>query len=313
MMILDARQGSYNFTSREPNASQGVNARPNVHLIIVFDTLYIFGFMSMMVVVLTAWISSRIQRVSLWFLFMSSWVITSASNLLLLGQQTGNPPNFSLCLIQASLIYSTPALSATSGVAFMLHVYLSVRLALKSNTRVPRFATYLMHLIPCAAFLGVLIEVLVIGLLSPHNVVPDTSGMYCHIAERIPNKITAGIAIVSMLFIMILDVMVTLTLRRLWRETGRLQPLYTHEHVSLDSIIRVIVFGFCPMISLAVSFLQYIPKHAQEGAKLNIILAILPICAFLIFGSQRDILRAWRIYRRDDNEPMKLNSFVNVT
>ncbi|PPQ99157.1 hypothetical protein CVT24_009347 [Panaeolus cyanescens] len=276
-----------------------MSAQTNVHFIITFDALYIFGLLSLTALVSTAWWSSRIQRVSLWFLFMFSWIITSAANLLLLGQQTGNPPRFSLCLFQAALIYAAPALSATSGVAFMLHVYLSVRLTLKSNTRIQPLVTYLTWPIQ-------------IGLSRRENVVPDTSGMYCHIIERIPNKITAGIAIISMLLIIILDVLVTLTLRRLWRETGRLQTLHTHEHISLDSIIRIIVFGFCPMISLAVSFLQYVPKHAQEGAKLNIILAILPACAFLIFGSQRDILRAWRVYRIDD-EPMKLNSFVNVS
>ncbi|KAF8968132.1 hypothetical protein BDZ97DRAFT_1916351 [Flammula alnicola] len=270
---------------------------PNVHFIILFDILYILGLVSVSVILITATLSSRIRRTSTWFMVLGSWFVTSLANLILLGQQTGPPPKTSVCLLQAMLIYATPVFASFTVVAFLLHVYLSIQLAVKSHSAISQTHLILFHAIPCGAFISVLVEVLILGLLNPSTIQRHPSGMYCHLSSSIPSKITAGITICAMLAFLVLGTLVVITLRRVWRAAGQIAALQDYTQISPDIATRIIIFGFCPIIALAVSFLQYLPGHnpVSMGTKLNIVLAVLPIVASLIFGSQRDIASVWMI------------------
>lgn len=80
--------------------------------LVAFDVLYVIGLISLGTILLTALFSNRVHRQSTWFMVIFSWVLNSASNMLLIGHQETplvklNP---GLCLTQAVLIDSTPVL-----------------------------------------------------------------------------------------------------------------------------------------------------------------------------------------------------------
>lgn len=89
---------------------QGLIPPPDITFIVIFDILHIFAFVLLGALILTVIMCARPQRCSFWFFFISAWFITSFSNLLLLGRQTGPAPPFGLCLFQASLVYASPAM-----------------------------------------------------------------------------------------------------------------------------------------------------------------------------------------------------------
>jgi len=283
------------YDSRSPTENV---APPNVHFIIIFDVLYGVGLVFLLPILYTALRSPGIKRASTWFMVIGSWVVTSLSNLILLGQQTGPPPRISVCLMQAMLVYASPILCSFSALAFMLQVYLSVPLALKSNSKISRTQTRLLHLVPCTSFLCVLIEVLIIGLLNPEKIQRAQEGMYCNLSGSTSYIITAGLTISATVIMIIIEVLTAMTLRRIWKSSARLNDVQNNEFLSMDVIARVAAFSFCPMIALAVSLLQYLPKHDNTKEKLQLVIATLPCCAILIFGSQRDILRAWMFWRK---------------
>jgi len=82
----------------------------NIPFVIAFDTIHIIGLVVLGSTLLTAWLSRQVQRGTLWFGFNLSWLSASIGHLLLLGHQTGPPPNRGLCLTQATFVYGTPVL-----------------------------------------------------------------------------------------------------------------------------------------------------------------------------------------------------------
>ncbi|KAF8150018.1 hypothetical protein B0H34DRAFT_172649 [Crassisporium funariophilum] len=91
---------------------------PNIHFIVLFNSLQLFGLVSLSAVLVTAWLSSQIRRASTWFSFVLSWIVSCTSYLLVFGNQTGPEPSAALCLAQATLTYGAPVLTALAGVAF---------------------------------------------------------------------------------------------------------------------------------------------------------------------------------------------------
>ncbi|PPQ84888.1 hypothetical protein CVT24_013069, partial [Panaeolus cyanescens] len=230
------------YSNSSDTIDVAINYIPDVGLIVAFDILYILGFVLVTAILLTAWLSSQVQRSSLWFLFLGSWSVASFANLLLLGNQTNRNPNKALCLIQASLIYASPVLNATTCLSFMTHVYLSVRITIESASRLPTVSTRMLHVLPWVSFLAVIVEVIAVGLMDPKQLVPDASGMYCHIMNPLPNRISATLTIACMVVVIILDVLVTRILRTVWQESRthtRPHSVLVQEHFSLDIVIRV--------------------------------------------------------------------------
>ncbi|KDR76147.1 hypothetical protein GALMADRAFT_225829 [Galerina marginata CBS 339.88] len=113
-------------------------------------------------------------------------LIASITNVLLLGRQTGPQPNVGLCLFQAMLIYAFPVLCAFSAASFTLQVYLSIHLALKSDSKLSKASQTWLLVVPCAFFFAVLLEVFIVGLLDIAEVKRDPMGVNCKILRSTP-------------------------------------------------------------------------------------------------------------------------------
>lgn len=72
---------------------------------ILFDVLDIVGLVVLVIVLLTALLSSKVKRTPTWYSFIVSGIIFSVSKLLLLGHQAGPVPNQTICFIQGILVY----------------------------------------------------------------------------------------------------------------------------------------------------------------------------------------------------------------
>jgi hypothetical protein len=83
---------------------------PNPSLIMAYNVLYISGAMLLTLLFIVAWLFGKIKRKELWFITLFSWWLASVNYVLLIGQQVGQDPNPGLCLVQAMLIYASPAL-----------------------------------------------------------------------------------------------------------------------------------------------------------------------------------------------------------
>ncbi|KDR76143.1 hypothetical protein GALMADRAFT_225828 [Galerina marginata CBS 339.88] len=159
----------------------------DIRFLVAFDSFSMIALILLPIIILTAFFSSSAKRIPTWFMVVGSMHIASIANLLLLGQQKIGPrPNVGLCLFQAMLIYAYPILASLSGLSFMLQVYFSIHLALKSGSKLSKVSQRWLQIIPCAAFVAILVEVLIVGLLDISTVRRDPSGVYCNLSQPIP-------------------------------------------------------------------------------------------------------------------------------
>ncbi len=76
----------------------------------LFDILQGLLFSLLLLVFLTAQMSSTVKRTKTWFMFIGSIVEWCAAYLVLFGHQIGDRPPVGLCAFQAAVIYSTTTL-----------------------------------------------------------------------------------------------------------------------------------------------------------------------------------------------------------
>lgn len=81
-------------------------------VVAVFNCLHLLGLSLLLVVLVPALFSVRIHRMRTWHAMIISGIIYNLCYmpLMILGQQTGQPPSAGLCIFQSSLIYAAPVL-----------------------------------------------------------------------------------------------------------------------------------------------------------------------------------------------------------
>jgi len=65
---------------------------------------------------------------------------------------------------------------------------------------------------------------------------------------------------------------------------------------SITMVIRVLVFSSLGVLSLVMA-VAWVIAYSHDQA-FDIILALLPVSAFLVFGSQMDLVRVWMFWRQ---------------
>ncbi|KAF8809733.1 hypothetical protein BYT27DRAFT_6516062 [Phlegmacium glaucopus] len=209
--------------------------------------------------------------------------------LLILGQQTGPLPDHNVCLFQAMLVYASPALNALSFVALTLEIFL----ALSGKTCGSRTKMMVLFFVPYGVFIGILIEVLILGLLNPDAVVRGRNGFICGISIRVPIILTVAIVICAMIAFIILGGRIAVQCRRRCR--SGCQILSTHNSVPFALVLRVAFFGIFSILTIGFTIIfMFSAFHVYS----DLSLAVLHLTVGIVFGSQKDILSVWMFWRK---------------
>ncbi|KAH8823130.1 hypothetical protein DL96DRAFT_263517 [Flagelloscypha sp. PMI_526] len=289
--------------------------------VIAFDVLHGLALSLLVAVFLTALISARIRRLETWYSFILSFIVLSASNLLLLTRQLGPHPSLQLCTAQAVLIYAAPVWTAASGVAFLLQVsssYIIIMLTESSdenfhfqifmhayyylkNCSSRLLGGFLYHLIPFLLYLGAVAETTVLSLKHPDLIVRERDGLYCHSRLSIISKISGGIAGFGTVLILIFGLTTAVLLYRSWNDFKKLKKR-TGGGISVTLLIRIGLFTFVSVVALGISSSKFV-KASYDEAPVYLATAAVPLCAALTIGLQGDILRRWMFWKRYEDPP----------
>lgn len=267
---------------------------PNIPLLEYFFTVQITGGVGVLIVLLTVLLSSRVRRHTVWTSFCVTWIISVVSYCLLLiaGQQTGAQPNPTLCLIQASMIYGAPVLTAQSMLCLVCQLWSTLKRNSSAKVQGERTAqTILLLVFPYTIYVLALVESLVIGLLNPTKVVRAPSDIYCIISNTIPGKVSGVIVIITEAITIFYEARIGLIVYYNWRHFNRPD---TTGSISPTLMIRVAVFTFFGFVTIAASLVLL--SHVASIVP-NVFIAIMPLAAFLVFGTQLDIVRVWIFWR----------------
>ncbi|KAJ7589866.1 hypothetical protein C8J56DRAFT_586096 [Mycena floridula] len=306
------------FMSWKATTEETRRTMPNSY-IIAFDVLQAIGLVSSYVVFLTPISSATVKRSTTWLMFMGELAIFCTTFLLLLGRQDGLAPNFGLCLTQAALVFSAPVMCAYSALGITVELYMKLT---KIKDQGLRRMKLILVFGPFLIFLGIFVEILVVGLSNRKNVIRNQSGMFCTLANPISWKISSVLiifAVTGMLFFEGIIITIFMHARRgrsaqlkrkamqeqskmnVLRDLTKQDAHKRRDAAQLSTIIRVTAFSALPMTTLIViavitSGLTHWSSRITSIVFIGV--ACLPISASLIFGLQGDILRAWMFWRK---------------
>jgi len=224
-----------------------------------------------------------------------TWIFSSIVACLLVytWQYKTHTPSPGLCIAQASLVYASPAMVATSAFGVIFHVWHTVAASLSkgSTPRRDRIQTIVLLVLPYTAFLVFGVAGAFLTMTNPGSVSLSRRILYCSLLNLPYSNIIAIYTAVVLLATIFFEVRIVLILRRNW--VG-LRNASSESNMDLQLIVRVVVFG----VYIMIGFVLAISTIFVSTSAPDIFSATVPIAIFFLFGMQMDVFRAWMFWRR---------------
>ncbi|KAF9047040.1 hypothetical protein BDZ89DRAFT_1127106 [Hymenopellis radicata] len=275
----------------------------------VFDSLLVAGFLLLLATLIVAALSQQVRRSKTWFSFLGAALVWSLTYLVLLGQQFGRAPSYGLCVFQTCLIYAVPPLTATAGLCMVVELYMRVSCAVFEkavNERVVWFIANALQLVllPPVVHLAVFIEASAVALAHRQLVSREDFGLYCHLDSStsidvaLPSKTSAIVSMVATsMAALFLGYIVYLLVYH-----GRKSSLYTEgmtHAFSVSLFIRTALLILISMVGVALAAVSWTRDGANSNppATWSILMACVPLCVAVLFGTQKDIMNGCLFWR----------------
>ncbi|KAJ3873518.1 hypothetical protein F5051DRAFT_419054 [Lentinula edodes] len=263
-----------------------------------FVALQLSGLVGSIITLVAASFSS-VPRQATWYNFLISWIVYCASYLLLFfaGHAYDEDPGISLCIAQSTFTRSAPSFVAACSLALVIQLYLNTQ-GMLAGKAVRRMHYWRIMLIttPYMIFVVLIIESLSLTLTRPEATF--TSISYCSESDfHLPSSINAALVITFVVASLILNLLLCLSFRKHW--------LFLRGSIYRSLFIRMSAFTISSLVGAIAGLLYFYLKfidanNSEEGlVQLDIILAILPVVAIIIFGTHKDLLNVYLFWRKD--------------
>ncbi|KAF8908498.1 hypothetical protein CPB84DRAFT_1766772, partial [Gymnopilus junonius] len=263
----------------------------------------------MLLILVTAALSRNVNRLSTWYSFCMSWIIStfSYSLLSLTGQQL-TEPNFGLCFTQALLIYSVPPTTSATTLALLLHTLLTFSSSAGQTQRKLSLYTSCMLVIgPYLLLLTIFIGVALYVTRNPLYLHKADQGTYCNLRNPHDEWLRISMIVVAVISVGIILVQVQLVawLYHNFRSLRRDSAAFGH-------ILRGVLFTFTGSVTFVTALVLAISD--DHNLTFDLIIAFFPVLALFIFGSQKDLLQVWTSWRLPHRENIQnLSSGKNMS
>ncbi|KAK0460178.1 uncharacterized protein EV420DRAFT_254691 [Desarmillaria tabescens] len=184
-----------------------MDAYANRNVVAIFNCLQLLNSILLLAVLVPALFSTRVRRVRTWYAMVISGLVYSLCYmpLMILGQQTGPPPSFTLCLLQSCLIYCAPVLIISFTLTFVVELFLVLTRviygsALGSSTR----TQILLIAVPSLIYSVLFNTTLLMGLQQDGTIERDQWDLYCHSTASSPTLVVAIVVLMEASIIIIL-------------------------------------------------------------------------------------------------------------
>ncbi|KAF8522092.1 hypothetical protein BU17DRAFT_87191 [Hysterangium stoloniferum] len=279
----------------------------NTTLIVFLALQIIGGQVGVPFILFTIFLSPETVRRHVCFVnFCISWLIYSVSYVLLLyGGQIETPvPSHSLCLAQTALTYGAGPMASIASFIFVLQIYVALNAALSEQSvpkppRHPKFT--IAAATPYIVFFVIIIAVLVYGHTHPTEIV--RVHFYCHISTRAFAAVPPAVSAIFAVLAVIVEIVIARRVYLTWHAFRQLDA--SNSGINLSLLIRAALFSVCCI--LGIMLCGALLANTSNPAP-GIVIAFLPMAVFLMFGTQPDMLRAWGLWRDEDQTRTQLSS-----
>ncbi|KAL5512797.1 hypothetical protein ACEPAG_3063 [Sanghuangporus baumii] len=277
-----------------------------------YEALFIFlqvfgGQIGMPLFIVTMMFAPSVKRHLTLVNFCASWIIYSIVYCLTVyhdgDRSTGI--NSRLCYAQAVMVHGVVPLSVVTYCALHIQVWMGVRYAISQTSwlqKHKRKVLITLFIAPYVVFVAFSIASLVVLLEQPELL--DRSGSYyCTINYDPLVFAVPGFAAGVIAIMIILEIIIGVTLVRRWKAVRSSQRLTA---ASISMIIRIAIFsvyGFATLGACA----AFLARSLSIWPYL--VQASLPSAVFLMFGTRRDVWRAWCFWKKsrpERNEPLSI-------
>ncbi|KAF9041730.1 hypothetical protein BDZ89DRAFT_314901 [Hymenopellis radicata] len=291
----------------------------NGHLKYIYIALHIAGAqIGLPILILTFALSKSILRhptvVNLWI----TWVIYSVSYCILLysGQSGTSYPPTALCLAQSALIHGGPPMSGIAGLMVVYQIWHAFKEPVQFHGASPHrrwsLNVKICLGIPYVVLVAFTIASAVLGAKYPEKVYISSSGLYCTI-HNLGAFSRYGVPVfcaAAMGLVIILEGVILVRYYRMWSQISRGFPLATRR-TSLSLILRVVLFSLYSVVVFCVA-ISFMSDYSRTVAWPYMVEASVPLCAVVIFGSQRDLFGVWCFWR-PKRPPMAISNASDST
>ncbi|KAK7436036.1 hypothetical protein VKT23_019338 [Stygiomarasmius scandens] len=274
---------------------------PNITIVHAFIGLQLTGGIGMVLLLLTTWVFRSIsKRKKTWYSFCISWIISCLSYCLLFfgGEQTifdQEVPTYRLCLAQAALVYSGPPLTGATTFALFLEVSWSVNAVLSGTLSANKSALvyHSLYIIPYCLWVVLTVSFLIYGHTFPATVQRDTANTYCVLNSTVPPILTSALVVVAALLVLITLGMLIFHLKK--SQADQLRVLRSNYLKAF--LIRLVIFVGFGVVAICIGIVYTFNR--TPGPEYDLAMAALPVGGFIVFGTQKDIMKEWiKIFRR---------------
>ncbi|KLO16369.1 hypothetical protein SCHPADRAFT_823375, partial [Schizopora paradoxa] len=263
--------------------------------------------------VATILLARNIRRHATFINMIVTWMIVGFSSSLLLyaGFQTGPEPPKSLCLLQASLLYAQPGMTSLSAFALVFQVFYVVHATFREKDphHHQTLRKWILLVLPYLALVVFASLTAYVGATNTEMVSRQRRFFYCSVkSTSLTSSITTFSALV--LFVtMILELWIVQLTYRHWRIL-RSNELNENIGLDLNLLIRIVAFSTWCIMGMSLSLLSL---KAPESPVPDLALATMGSAVVLVFGTQRDVLHAWKFCRRRNSSGMSSSPSIHAT
>lgn len=271
---------------------------PELGVVRAFVILHLFGAVGFTLIIFLSQVVDRENgRLPTWRGFCVSFIVCGLSYTLLVpaGMQFSARPNVALCTAQASLIYAAPPLVVNATLMLIIQLRSLILCALhKIDQPISKAIGILITAIPWGLWAINVLGILLYALKNPKLVEMNHHGTYCHLQNPLISKIvSAWLSVVCLTIIGLEASLVSI----MYRHGFRLSSL----GIASRAAIRVGVFLLQAVANMAVAIVFVVTN--DRSVYLDILIAIQPTLAAIIFGTKTSLFRIW---------PRKKHPRVNV-
>ncbi|TFK53776.1 hypothetical protein OE88DRAFT_1280658 [Heliocybe sulcata] len=247
---------------------------------------------------------SAVHRQSTWINFCVAWIVSALSYLLLLpfGEVNDLEPNPALCMTQAALVYGAPVVASYATLSLIVQLFINVYNHLREPGDPPKGLTikiFWLLVCPWILYAIIIVDALEQGLLHMDKVQRGLA--FCYVSTNVPGRISAGLTALALLVTVSLEVVVVVVLYRRWR---LYRSLPVTKVPPLEMLVRVAAFTVFAFVAICLAGLLVTIRVDSYVDQL--ILAVMPVAAFLSLGINKDILSVWTQRKGQMIDPRKI-------
>ncbi|KAH6916981.1 hypothetical protein BKA70DRAFT_1417760 [Coprinopsis sp. MPI-PUGE-AT-0042] len=268
------------------------------HLAPVFLTLHIVGGQIILPILVAtcAWSKSVIRHPTL-INFLSTWIIHSVCSCLLLysKEPIHTSPAGPICFAQSALTHGTLTMCASSGLMVVIQAWsMFHQPELGSNRWLFSPGLVAKLAFPYIVFVVYTVTTAILQHYHPEDV-KAPNGLYCSLYKDPFRRYAVTMYCVASLGLVILiELAIAIRYYYTWRQIATVFPL-ANRNTSTSLVVRLTLFNIYSFVALSAGICFATNRSVQWP---YLVQASLPLGVALVFGSQKDFLRAWCFWKK---------------